>query len=111
PVVLKGLRIAQFLEILAYPEPEQDSKCLKHASKLTQLIIKAAISDKWCRLGLWRGRRSRGATMDVGVWLRSLSLARYEAVFRENDINERVLSSLTLADLKEIGVDSVGHRR
>jgi class 3 adenylate cyclase len=49
--------------------------------------------------------------MDVGVWLRSLSLARYEAVFRENDINERVLPSLTLADLKEIGVDSVGHRR
>jgi len=40
-----------------------------------------------------------------------LGLEHYEAAFRENDINERVLPSLTLADLKEIGVGSVGHRR
>ena len=40
-----------------------------------------------------------------------LGLEQYEAAFRENDINERVLPSLTLADLKEIGVGSVGHRR
>ena len=30
---------------------------------------------------------------------------------RENEINERVLPSLTLEDLKEIGVGPVGHRR
>jgi hypothetical protein len=42
--------------------------------------------------------------MDVVVWLRSLGLERYEAAFRENEINERVLPSLTLEDLKEIGV-------
>jgi hypothetical protein len=29
--------------------------------------------------------------MDVVVWLRSLGLERYEAVFRENDIDEAVL--------------------
>ena len=27
--------------------------------------------------------------MDVGVWLRSLGLERYEAAFRENEIDER----------------------
>ena len=49
--------------------------------------------------------------MDIAVWLRSLGLERYEAVFRENEINERVLPSLTAEDLKEIGVGPVGHRR
>ena len=33
--------------------------------------------------------------MDVAVWLRSLSLERYEAAFRENEIDESVLQSLT----------------
>jgi class 3 adenylate cyclase len=49
--------------------------------------------------------------MDVGGWLRSLGLDRYEAAFRDNEINERVLPRLTQEDLKEIGVGPVGHRR
>jgi hypothetical protein len=49
--------------------------------------------------------------MDVVVWLRSLGLERYEVAFRENEITERVLPSLTQEDLKEIGVGPVGHRR
>ena len=49
--------------------------------------------------------------MDLGGWLRSLGLERYEAAFRDNEINERVLPSLTQEDLKEIGVGPVGHRR
>src|SRR5262249_48510713 len=49
--------------------------------------------------------------MDLGEWLRSLGLERYEAAFRENEIGERVLPSLTQEDLKEIGVGPVGHRR
>ena len=49
--------------------------------------------------------------MDLGGWLRNLGLERYEAAFRENEINERVLPSLTQEDLKEIGVGPVGHRR
>ncbi len=36
--------------------------------------------------------------MDVVVWLRSLALERYEAVFRQNDIDETVLPNLTAAD-------------
>jgi class 3 adenylate cyclase/predicted ATPase len=52
-----------------------------------------------------------GATMEVGGWLRSLGLGKYEAAFRENEINEKVLPSLTQEDLKEMGVGPVGHRR
>jgi class 3 adenylate cyclase/predicted ATPase len=48
--------------------------------------------------------------MDIAVWLRSLGLAKYEAIFRENDIDETVLPSLTHENLKELGVASFGHR-
>jgi class 3 adenylate cyclase len=49
--------------------------------------------------------------MDLGDWLCSLGLERYEAAFRENEINEKVLPSLTAEDLKELGVNALGHRR
>ena len=49
--------------------------------------------------------------MDVVVWLRSLGLGKYEAAFRENEIDETVLPSLTAEDLKELGVAALGHRR
>src|ERR1700747_2745579 len=49
--------------------------------------------------------------MDVGGWLRRLGLEHYEAAFRENEIDETVLPSLTAEDLKDLGVGIVGHRR
>ena len=49
--------------------------------------------------------------MDVGGWLRSLGLGQYEAAFRENVIDGTVLPSLTVEDLKDLGVVTVGHRR
>ena len=49
--------------------------------------------------------------MDIVVWLRSLGLEEYEAAFRDNKINERVLPNLTPEDLKELGVTALGHRR
>ena len=48
--------------------------------------------------------------MDIVVWLRGLGLGRYEAAFRENDIDETVLPSLTDEHLKQLGVASLGHR-
>ena len=48
--------------------------------------------------------------MDLGAWLRSLSLERYETAFRENEIDETVLPSLTHETLKELGVTALGHR-
>ena len=48
--------------------------------------------------------------MDVVVWLRGLGLGKYEAVFRENEIDETVLPSLTHENLKELGVTALGHR-
>jgi class 3 adenylate cyclase len=53
----------------------------------------------------------RAAIVDIVVWLRSLGLEEYEAAFRDNKINERVLPSLTAEDLKELGVAALGHRR
>src|SRR3974390_1886424 len=49
--------------------------------------------------------------MGLGGWLRSLGLEQYEAAFRENAINEKVLPNLTAEDLKDLGVTIVGHRR
>ena len=49
--------------------------------------------------------------MDIVVWLRGLGLGKYEAAFRENEIDETVLPSLTAEDLKDLGVGIVGHRR
>src|SRR5262245_37521653 len=49
--------------------------------------------------------------MDIVVWLRSLGLGRYEAAFRDNEIDETVLPNLTAEDLKDLGVSIVGHRR
>jgi class 3 adenylate cyclase len=66
------------------------------------------------RLGLpddVRQPRVWGALMDVGNWLRSLGLERYEAAFRENEITENVLPNLTAEDMRELGVAALGHRR
>jgi class 3 adenylate cyclase len=52
-----------------------------------------------------------GTLMDLGVWLRGLGLERYEAVFRDNEIDDTVLPNLTAEDLKELGVGALGHRR
>ena len=49
--------------------------------------------------------------MDVADWLRALGFERYQAAFRENDVDAELLLGLTDADLKDIGVNSLGHRR
>ena len=49
--------------------------------------------------------------MDVADWLRALGLERYEAAFRENDVDTELLPNLTADDLKDLGITSVGHRR
>jgi class 3 adenylate cyclase/predicted ATPase len=48
--------------------------------------------------------------MDIGNWLRSLGLGKYEAAFRDNEIDETVLAGLTHENLKELGVSALGHR-
>src|SRR6516164_7467670 len=53
----------------------------------------------------------RGTAMDLGGWLRRLGLEKYEATFRENEIDDTVLPNLTAEDLKDLGVIIVGHRR
>ena len=49
--------------------------------------------------------------MDIAAWLHGLGLERYEPAFRENEIDAKVLPSLTAEDLRDLGVTLVGHRR
>ncbi len=49
--------------------------------------------------------------MDILAWLRELGLERYEQAFRENEIAADILPKLTADDLRDIGVNIVGHRR
>jgi class 3 adenylate cyclase len=49
--------------------------------------------------------------MNVAEWLERLGLGQYKSAFAENDIDCNVLGELTDADLKELGVSSLGHRK
>ena len=49
--------------------------------------------------------------MDVASWLRGLGLERYEAAFRDNEIDLEALPKLTADDLKDLGVVLGSHRR
>ena len=49
--------------------------------------------------------------MDVAAWLKNLGLGQYETSFRDNAIEGDVLPTLTAEDLKDLGVNIVGHRR
>jgi SAM domain (Sterile alpha motif) len=49
--------------------------------------------------------------MDIAAWLDGLGLGQYTQAFRDNEVDERVLPSLTAEDLKDLGVKLVGHRR
>src|ERR1700722_4910434 len=48
--------------------------------------------------------------VDIASWLRSLGLERYEATFRENDVDAELLPKLTADNLRELGITSFGHR-
>jgi class 3 adenylate cyclase/predicted ATPase len=49
--------------------------------------------------------------MDIAEWLRDLDLEQYADAFRDNKIDDKILTKLTSEDLKEIGVVVIGHRR
>ena len=49
--------------------------------------------------------------MDVAAWLHGLGLERYVSAFRDNEIDETVLPSLTAEDLKDLGITLVRCRR
>jgi class 3 adenylate cyclase/tetratricopeptide (TPR) repeat protein len=49
--------------------------------------------------------------MSVEAWLGALGLGQYAAAFAANHITVDLLPSLTAADLRDVGVMSIGHRR
>jgi class 3 adenylate cyclase len=48
---------------------------------------------------------------DVSQWLAQLGLGQYDSNFDDNDIDIHLLHELTDADLKELGIGSLGHRK
>jgi hypothetical protein len=69
--------------------------------------------NKWCHRATLSIIRSAGwvSTMDVEEWLEGLGLAQYAGAFAENDIDFAILGKLTDADLKDLGISSLGHRK
>jgi hypothetical protein len=49
--------------------------------------------------------------IEITNWLRGLGLGQYASAFRDNAIDAEVLRELTAEDLKDLGVNLVGHRR
>jgi class 3 adenylate cyclase/tetratricopeptide (TPR) repeat protein len=49
--------------------------------------------------------------MNVSAWLRQLGLEEYAAAFAANHVDGDTLRQLTADDLRDLGVNSVGHRR
>ena len=47
----------------------------------------------------------------VSEWLEKLGLGQYASNFTDNDIDTQLLAQLTDADLKELGISSLGHRK
>jgi len=49
--------------------------------------------------------------VDIAAWLHSLGMQQYDQAFRDNAIDGTVLPELTADDLRDLGVNLVGHRR
>ena len=47
----------------------------------------------------------------VSEWLEKLGLGQYASIFTDNDIDTHLLAQLTDADLKELRISSLGHRK
>jgi hypothetical protein len=50
-------------------------------------------------------------TASIRLWLESLGLDLYAETFEENDLDVELAADLTDADLKDLGVASMGHRK
>ena len=77
------------------PATAQSSK----ASKLKRNIVPRAAAHR------------SSATQQTTEWLETLGLGQYAGHFAEHEITVSILPDLTDADLKELGVSALGHRR
>jgi len=50
-------------------------------------------------------------SIEITNWLRGLGLEQYASAFHDNAVDAEVLRELTADDLKDLGVNLVGHRR
>jgi class 3 adenylate cyclase len=84
-------------------KPSRTSKLAKarprKPSRLKRNIVPKTVADR------------NAATDQIAVWLEKLGLGQYAQRFAENDIDFALVAKLTDADLKELGVTSLGHRK
>ena len=57
-----------------------------------------------------RGSRKEWSTLQVGEWLKEIGLGEYKENFVSNFITGELLAKLTKDDMKDLGVEKVGHR-
>jgi SAM domain (Sterile alpha motif) len=94
--------ISSYTRILkAAPDPSGRPPTLRAPARLAD-PLQSRSDDGMLQDAAW------GALMDVVVWLRSLCLGKYEAAFRENDIDGTVAPSVTHENLKELGIAWLG---
>src|SRR5215470_16842272 len=87
-------------------EPISVGLFVTHGGRHGPLDTSFPLEDDYTLVASWSD-----VLMNIEDWLRSLGLERYEAAFRENEIDDTILPRLTAEDLKELGVGPVGHRR
>lgn len=59
----------------------------------------------------YHGRTPQREMSAIAAWLEELGLGRYASSFAENEIDRKLLPTLTADDLKDLGITVVGHRR
>ena len=65
----------------------------------------------WEALGRTPPTQNPQKEFNQRVWLTELGMPQYIAAFESQDIDASTLLSLTEDDLKEIGVEKMGHRK
>lgn len=84
----------------------------QNAEERRKIIEALEEEEEEARLVGWHLAKQEQAAKDrFEAWLRSLNLGNYIVdVFHDNDIDEMMLPRLTDANLKDIGIASLGHR-
>ena len=98
-------------------------------AKMAVVLVIAVFGGRWAAMALrrgndrqptktaWKDRRhesvqSEPDAFDVEQWLGGIGMGAYLELFRANDLQEpTVLAGLTELDLKDIGVEPLGHRK
>ncbi len=108
-----GIKDTPFLMVTT--ESSKDAVLEAIKLKVNGYVVKPftqeTLEEKLRLLGCTPPGGEAGGRGGVEAWLEGLGLGEYAEAFRSNHITMENLTELTGEDLKEIGVDSLGHRK